>query len=78
MDLGTRTIQKDDSPHELAASVNYIKRYIGFTKKYSGGYWLSKIKKSGKTNYQIRQLVDEAMTFDRKYNRGGYLTNSLK
>ena len=68
-----------DAPHELSASVNYIKEHLGFKGQYDGGYWLRKIKESGKTEYQVRKLVDHAMTLDEtKYNRGGYLTNQLK
>ena len=78
MDLGTRTIQKTTARHELSASVDYIEKYIGFSGKYKYNYWLGMVHRSGKTNYQIRQLVDEAMTFDRKYSRGGWLTNKLK
>lgn len=69
---------KETAPHELSASVNYIKKYIGFTTRYGAGFWMSKIKQSKKTNHQIRELVDTAMRLDKKYCRGGFICNQLK
>jgi len=70
--------EETTAPHELADSVNYIKDNIGFNGRYSGGYWLKKIKDKGLTYFQVKQLVDKALTLPEKYNRGGYLSNKMK
>ena len=66
------------APHELSASVQYIRDKIGFTKAYGGGYWSKRIKNSGKSFFSIKALVDTARGLDSKYNRGGFLSNKLK
>lgn len=71
-------VTETTAPHELSDSVNYIKKYIKFQGRYNGGYWLKKVKLSRKTYYQIKELVDKAMGLDKKYSRGGWLTNQLK
>ena len=70
--------EETTAPHELADSVNYIKDNIGFSGKYRAGYWLGAIKKSGLTHFQVKQLVDKALTLPPKYNRGGFLSNQMK
>ena len=69
---------KTTAPHELADSVNYIGEKIGFTERYGFGYWLKRIKRKGLTYFQVKELVDTAMTLDGKYSRGGFLTNKTK
>lgn len=66
------------APHELADSVNYIRDNIGFTGRYGYGYWLKKIKNKRLTFFQTKQLVDKAMGLEKKYNKGGYLSNQMK
>ena len=68
----------DDAKHEIGASSEYIKQKIGFTKKYSRGYWLGLIKKSGKNNFSIQRIVNKALDLPDNYNKGGYVTNQLQ
>lgn len=66
------------APHELADSVDYIKKNIGFTGRYGYGYWLKKLKSKGWTYHQTKHWVDKAMALDSKYSKGGFLSNQLK
>lgn len=75
--LQTRT-RKTKAPHELADSVDYIGKRIGFTGRYGYGYWLKKIKKKGLTYFQVKELVDKAQVLPDKYSKGGFLSNQLK
>jgi len=70
--------KKKGAPHELSASVGYIKEKIGFTKQYGRGYWSKKVKESGKSYFNVKEIIDEAASLPGKYNRGGYITNKLK
>ena len=70
--------QKNSAPHELSASTDYIEEHIGFTAKYTRGYWLKKIKDKGLTDFQVRGLVNEALSLNIKYEKGGWLTNQMK
>lgn len=63
-------------PHEKAASVQEILKLVPETKQYNFGYWLRKL---GKAKYgSILTILKEARGLDKKYNKGGYITNQLK
>lgn len=63
-------------PHEKAASVNEILKIVPETKLYNFGYWLRKV---GKVKYgQILAVCKEAKGLEKKYNKGGFITNQLK
>lgn len=66
------------APHELSASVNEIESYLPFNKKYGRGYWLNKVKKSGKSYGEICYLLGKMNGLDEKYCKGGWLTNKLR
>jgi len=70
--------KKVTASHELADSVDYIKKKIGFDGGYGYTFWLGRIKRKGLTYFQIKQLVDEAIKLDKKYNIGGWLNNQLQ
>lgn len=72
--LKKREIKK--APHELSAITNEIERVIGFTPRYNRGYWLKKCK--GKSFGEIMGLLKQAEGMDKKYNKGGFITNALK
>ena len=65
-------------PHDLSAMTNQIDKEIGFTKKYSRGYWLNLLKKAKMTDPKFQGILKEVRNMPRKYNRGGRLTNVLK
>ena len=66
------------APHELSASVNEIERYLPFNKKYGRGYWLRIVKKSNKSFGEVCYLLGKMNALDKKYNKGGWLTNKFK
>jgi hypothetical protein len=57
--------------------VNEIEKYLGFTKKYGRGYWLNRVKKSGKNFNEVCYLLGKMSGLDEKYSKGGFLTNQL-
>lgn len=65
--------------HELAAIVDDIQKVLGFKEgdKYGYKYWLSVVKRSGKHYGEMVGILKETAGLDKKYNRGGYLTNKL-
>lgn len=63
--------------HPLAASVNEILKFVGENKKYTYGYWLRLVSKSGKTYGEILSLIKSLEKMDKKYPRGAVLTNKL-
>lgn len=69
-------------PHELAASVNevisFLGESLGESKKYPYKYWLNKVKKSGKSYGDIMVIIKKAQGLDKKYNKGGFISNQLK
>jgi len=70
-------VTKVTARHELADSVDYIEKKIGLTGKYNYKFWLGRIKRKGMSNFQVKELVDEAQKMDKKYNKGGWLNNQL-
>jgi len=65
--------------HEIAASVDEIKKVLNFDDKgkYGYKYWLRKVKRSGKGYTEILGILKEIEAMDKKYNKGGRLTNIL-
>jgi hypothetical protein len=70
--------QEGAPPHELSASVNEIEKVIPFTSKYGRGYWLAQVKRSGKAYPEILGILKNIEKMDKKYSKGGTLTNQLK
>lgn len=62
--------------HQTAASVDEIIKIVGESKQYDYGYWLRKVKNVSYA--KVLQICKEASNLDKKYNRGGYITNKLK
>ena len=65
-------------PHELSATVELIKNEIPFTKSYGWGYWLKLVKKSNVSYTEMIGILKSLEGMDKKYNKGGVLTNKLK
>lgn len=62
--------------HEKAASVVEILKVVPETNEYNFGYWLKKI---GQVKYgTVLAIMKDAKNLDKKYNKGGYVTNRLK
>jgi hypothetical protein len=68
---------KDKAPrHEKAASVNEIIRVLGESRTYNYTYWLNKV---GSATYsQVTDILKEASSLEKKYSKGGFITNKLK
>ncbi len=67
--------QKKGAPHEQAAKVDEIVKIVGLSKEYPYTYWLRKVK-----NFSygyVLEICKEADSLDKKYSKGGYLTNKL-
>ena len=79
MEISTEKYLKknDKAPrHEKAASANLIIELLGNSKSYPYEYWLRKI---GRASYStVVGIIKEASSLDRKYSKGGYITNRLK
>ena len=65
------------APHELAATVNSIIAIVGDHPKYNYRYWLGKVKRSGKTFTGMHGILKGIADMDKKYSKGGRLTNIL-
>jgi len=66
------------SPHELSATVQLLKDEGLVKGRYGFGYWLALVKKS-KTSYtEMIGILKSLEGMDKKYNKGGVLTNKLK
>ena len=72
-----KEISKKAPSHWLADIVNQIIELVGENKKYSYGFWLAKIKRSGKSWGDCMQIIKKAKGLDSKYNKGGFINNSL-
>lgn len=64
-------------PHEISATANLIEEAGLFTKKYGRTYWMGKIKRAGVDYNEMIGILKEVMQMDRKYSKGGRLTNIL-
>lgn len=73
----TQQLGKKGPPHELSAAVELIKDAGLFTKKYGWSYWLGKVKRAGVTYGEMHGILKEVGGMDKKYNKGGRLTNLL-
>lgn len=69
-------VNKKAPPHELSASVNEIIKIVGESKTYNYGYWLRKVKNVSYS--KVLGICKEAGSLDAKYNKGGFITNSLR
>lgn len=77
MPLPEKKRSVDWAPHELAATVNEIIKTVGDHPKYGYGYWLGKVKRSGKGYNEMLGLLKELGRMDPKYPKGATLTNKL-
>ncbi len=62
--------------HQRAASVNEIIKVLGENKTYSYSYWLNKVGSASYT--QVLDILKKAEGLERKYSKGGFVTNQLK
>ena len=64
-------------PHELGATLGEIEENIGFTPKYSKGYWLSWLKKKEISYTRILGYLKEVKKLP-VAKRGGALFNKIR
>jgi len=64
-------------PHEKAATVDEIQKVLGFSynDKYGYVYWLRKVR--GRNYNEVMGMLKQIEGVDKKYNKGGLLTNML-
>ncbi len=62
---------------EIASSVEEILNTVGTHKIYNFGFWLRKIKTSGKSYTEILSILKDLEKLPSKYNKGATLTNIL-
>jgi len=74
--LQKKSVEKKP-PHELAGSVDLIVAEVGLTKRFTYGYWLRLVKKSGFNYWEINDLCKRSRDLSAKYNKGGFFTNAL-
>jgi len=84
--IGKVPKKKTEAPHELADSVNLIKEAGLLTEEYGWGYWLTMVKRSKLTHFQMEKLMREEMPRVKKWLKqttnqdmecGSWLTNKL-
>lgn len=73
-----KTAPSRSPQHELAESVEMIKKAGIFDSKHGWGYWLRKVKESGKSSNQMIGILKELESLPAKYSKGARLTNLLK
>ena len=70
--------KKTEAPHELADMTELIRKTYGFTKRYTRGFWLKRLKKSGLSYFSLKKLIKQSEELDKKYNIVGWIVNKLK
>lgn len=71
-------LENPTAPHQLADKVNRIMEVVPSNRRYPYGYWLKKVKNSNLSWGMIDNICRTAEGLDKKYSKGGYISNQLK